>query len=225
MSSKNSLYKNPKKYEKASPESKIISTFQVKVNNLHRAIGKKQLIIRMKNIQILNLSNAMQDLVKAGKVEKSFFSKYLKRKKVILEELENQKRLKEGFTTTKEAGSTPAVSVHNPQTDGRGFGTIQSVMGSERSSSVDYRKEIVREAWAFTPDELGENDISEFANDRIITLTEKRTAEKILEIVENWYDTSIKDPHSNIALMITNGGYINKFDLRDKIKSLLKEKK
>jgi hypothetical protein len=51
----------------------------------------------------------------------------------------------------------------------------------------------------------------------------KDTETKILKLVSEWYDTSIKE--GKLRLMITNGGYINKFDLIKRIKELSSEVK
>jgi hypothetical protein len=41
---------------------------------------------------------------------------------------------------------------------------------------------------------------------------------EIIEIISNWKDTSIKN--ERIALMITNGGYIHKWTLIEKIRQI-----
>ena len=48
------------------------------------------------------------------------------------------------------------------------------------------------------------------------------TLDEVEKIIDDWYDTSIKDKNSKVALMITNGGYMNKIDFKEKIKEMRK---
>ena len=43
---------------------------------------------------------------------------------------------------------------------------------------------------------------------------------EVEKIVNDWYNVGIDLPNSNLQLLVTNGGYIKKFDLLKKLKEL-----
>ena len=42
---------------------------------------------------------------------------------------------------------------------------------------------------------------------------EMHNMKEVMKIVLDWYDTSVKLPNSNLAMLVTNGGYIPKLTL------------
>jgi len=50
----------------------------------------------------------------------------------------------------------------------------------------------------------------------------KDNLEEVKKIVSKWYDVSIKDRNSNLALMVSNGGYINKLDLLKELERIIR---
>jgi hypothetical protein len=54
---------------------------------------------------------------------------------------------------------------------------------------------------------------------KIMDKVREQTLHEVIELVNDWYDTGIKG-NDNLTLMITNGGYVQKFALIEKLKEL-----
>lgn len=94
MVSKHSLYKSERRWEKASSESKSVSSFQRKVNFLKKDLKAVSLSNKLKKMQLTNFSNLVDYLMKHNKTNKEDIKKFLTTKKQAIEELKSEEKTK-----------------------------------------------------------------------------------------------------------------------------------
>ena len=90
MASKHSLYRSKRRWEKASSESKSVSSFQRKINFLKRDMKVVSLSNRLKKMQLTNFSKFVDYLLEHNKTNKEDIKKFLTTKKQAIEELRKE---------------------------------------------------------------------------------------------------------------------------------------
>lgn len=75
------IYKSMKRWEKASPENKIMSILQRKINHLEKQLKILNINNRLKKIQLNNFSRLMDYLIQNHQVTKEEIKMFLTKKK------------------------------------------------------------------------------------------------------------------------------------------------
>ena len=75
------IYKSKRRWEKATPENRLMSTFQRKINHLEKQLSQLNINNRLKKIQLSNFSRLMDYLIQNHQITKEEIKMFLTKRK------------------------------------------------------------------------------------------------------------------------------------------------
>lgn len=84
---RHSLYKHPKKWEKATESQKVRSVFQRRINHYKKKEARLLFELKVSKVKIIGLEQAINWATESGKVKRGEFKPFLKTKAQIKKEL------------------------------------------------------------------------------------------------------------------------------------------